>query len=130
MSWKINPEDLKAIAILDRGGQKSLTDLVRDIYGIDLDEDGKEDNSDRLRKINRFKKHINYLVDDGFIQASQAKTETSTRPVTVYSLVDGMIRGKGILLIMNDDGIDVTEIGRIIKISKPDGKSAILPISV
>ena len=29
MTWKVNPEDIKAIELLDRKGEQSLTDLVR-----------------------------------------------------------------------------------------------------
>ena len=128
--WTINPDDIKAIEILQREGQRSLTDLVREIYGIEVDENGKEDNADRLKKLNRFKKHLKIMVDDGFLQAHQAKTETSTRTITVYSLSDEMIIGKGALLIITEEGIDFTQIGQILKITKPDGKAAILPITI
>lgn len=130
MTWKVNPEDIKAIELLDRKGEQSLTDLVREIYGIEIGEDGKEDNNDRLKKLNRFKKHLKILVEDGFLQTEIAKTNSSNHPITVYSLSKEIIRGKGILLIMNDDGLDVTQIGRIIKILKSDGKVAILPLSM
>jgi len=130
MVWKINPEDLKAIELLDLKGFQSLTDLVREIYGIEIGEDGKDDNKDRLKKINRFKKHLSIMVDEGFIEKSTAKTESSNHPVTVYAISKDIIRGKGILLILNDDGVDLTEIGRILKIIKSDGKAAILPLSL
>ena len=130
MAWQINPEDLKAIEILDAEGSRSLTDLVREIYGIEMGEDGKDDNKDRLKKLNRFKKHLNIMVAEGFIEKSTAKTESSNHPITVYSISKEIIRGKGILLILNDDGIDLTEIGRILKVIKVDGKAAILPLSV
>jgi hypothetical protein len=130
MTWQINPEDLKAIEILDAEGSRSLTDLVREIYGIDVGEDGKDDNKDRLKKINRFKKHLSIMVNEGFLEKGTAKTESSNHPITVYSISKDIIRGKGILLILNDDGIDLTEIGRILKVIKADGKAAILPLSV
>jgi hypothetical protein len=130
MAWKINPEDLKAIELLDLKGFQSLTDLVREIYGIEMGEDGKDDNKDRLKKINRFKKHLSIMVEEGFIEKSTAKTESSNHPITVYSISKEIIRGKGILLILNDDGVDLTEIGRILKVIKPDGKAAILPLSI
>lgn len=130
MPWKINPEDLKAIEILDAKGEQSLTDLVREIYGIEVGTDGKDDNGDRLKKINKFKTHLNHMVAEGFIEKSIAITESSNRPITVYSISKDIIRGKGILLILNDDGVDLTEIGRILKIIKSDGKASILPLSL
>jgi hypothetical protein len=130
MTWQMNKEDLKAIELLYANGGRSVTDLVREIYGIELDADGKENNGDRLKKINRFKTHLKSMVDDGFLETSIAKTESSNHPVTVYSLADGIIRGKGVLLIFSEDGIDLTEIGKIIKIQKPDGKAAILPLTL
>jgi hypothetical protein len=130
MAWQINPEDLRAIEILDAEGPRSLTDLVREIYGIEVGEDGKDDNKDRLKKINRFKKHLSIMVNEGFLETSIAKTESSNHPNTVYSIAKEIVRGKGILLILNDDGVDLTEIGRILKIIKSDGKAAILPLSL
>ena len=130
MVWKINPEDLKAIELLDVKGCQSLTDLVREIYGIESGEDGKDDNKDRLKKLNRFKKHLSNMVKEGFIETSIATTESSNHPITVYSISKDIILGKGILLILNGDGVDLTEIGRILKIIKSDGKAAILPLSL
>jgi hypothetical protein len=130
MTWQINPEDLKAIELLDLKGFQSLTDLVREIYGIELGEDGKDDNKDRLKKINRFKKHLSIMVEEGFIEKSTAKTESSNHPITVYSISKEIIRGKGILLVFAESGLDVTEVGRILKGTKPDGTAMILPLSI
>lgn len=130
MSWTISSDDIRAIEILRRDGQKSLTDLVREIYGIEVDENGKEDNADRLKKLNRFKNHLRIMVSEGFICTSMAKTETSTRPITVYSLSESVVIGKGALLVVTDAGIDFTEIGQILKVIGPDGTAAILPITI
>lgn len=130
MTWTMNKEDLQAIQILYENGGRSVTDLVREIHGIELDASGKENNGDRLKKINRFKNHLANMVADGFLATGIAKTESSNHPVTVYSLAEGIIRGKGVLLIFSEDGIDLTEIGKIIKIQKPDGKAAILPLTL
>lgn len=130
MPWQISSDDLKAIELLDMKGLQSLTDLVREIYGIEMGEDGKDDNKDRLKKINKFKSHLNRMVEDGFIEKSKANTQRSNHAVSVYSIPKEVVRGKGILLILNDDGVDLTEIGRILKILKPDGKVAILPLAL
>lgn len=130
MTWTISGDDIRAIEILRRDGQKSLTDLVRDIYGIELDDDGKENNADRLKKLNRFKNHLKIMVNEGFMQTGIAKTETSTRQITVYSLSDSVVIGKGALLVVTDAGIDFTEIGQILKVIRPDGTAAILPITI
>lgn len=129
MTWTISSDDIRAIEILRRDGQKSLTDLVREIYGIDVDENGKEDNADRLKKLNRFKNHLKIMVSEGFICTSMAKTETSNRSITVYSLSNSVVIGKGALLVVTDNGIDFTEIGQILKVIGPDGTAAILPIT-
>jgi len=127
MSWSINPDDVQAIEILDSFGPKTLTDLVREIYGIETGQDGKEDNGDRLKKINRFKKHLKIMMKEGFLETETSKTERN-QPITVYKIAEGIIRGRGILLILNDEGVDMTQIGRILKVSKGDGKTAILPL--
>lgn len=130
MSWTISTDDIRAIEILKRDGQKSLTDLVREIYGIEVDENGKEDNADRLKKLNRFKNHLKIMIAEGFICTTQAKTETSNRPITVYYLNESVIIGKGALLVITDAGIDFTEIGQILKVIGPNGTTAILPITI
>lgn len=130
MSWTISSDDIRAIEILKRDGQKSLTDLVREIYGIEVDENGKENNADRLKKLNRFKNHLRIMVSEGFICTDTAKTESSNRPITVYSLSNSVVIGKGALLVVTDAGIDFTEIGQILKVIGPNGTAAILPITI
>lgn len=130
MTWTISSDDIQAIKILKRDGQKSLTDLVREIYGIELDDNGKENNSDRLKKLNRFKNHLKIMVSEGFLCTGMSKTETSTRPITVYFLSDNMVIGKGVLMIVTEGGVDFTEIGQTLKVVRPDGTTAILPITI
>lgn len=122
MTWTMAPEDVKAIEILQNDGPKSLTDLVKEIYGVESD-------ADLHRKINLFKKHLSSMVRDGFLETSTARTENN-RPITVYGISRSSIIGKGALLIINDDGIDLTEIGKIIKVPVEDGKSIILPLTL
>lgn len=121
-NWILNEADVKAIEILERGDPRSLTELVQEIYGIESD-------ADRHRKINSFKKHLDRLVADGFLSTSQAKNDMN-RPVTVYSLSENVIIGKGGLLIINDSGMDFTELGKMIKVIKEDGKDLVLPLAV
>lgn len=121
-NWILNEADVKAIEILERGESRSLTELVQEIYGIESD-------ADRHRKINAFKKHLDRLVADGFLSTSQAKNDMN-RPVTVYSLSENVIIGKGGLLIINDSGMDFTELGKMIKVIKEDGKDLVLPLAV
>jgi len=128
MSWTISDDDIQAIKILQRDGQKSLTDLVREIYGIEVDENGKEDNADRLKKLNRFKNHLKIMVNEGFLTMDTAKTKTSSRAITVYSLNNNVVIGRGALVVVTDSKLDFTEIGNILKITNPNGITAILPI--
>lgn len=121
-NWILNEADVKAIEILERGEPRSLTELVQEIYGIESD-------ADRHRKINAFKKHLDRLVTDGFLSTSQAKNDMN-RLVTVYSLSENVIIGKGGLLIINDSGMDFTELGKMIKVIKEDGKDLVLPLAV
>ena len=121
-NWVLNEADVKAIEILEKGEPKSLTELVQEIYGIESD-------ADRHRKINAFKKHLDRLVADGFLSTGQAKNDMN-RPVTVYSLSENVIIGKGGLLIINDTGMDFTELGKMIKVIKEDGKDLVLPLAV
>ena len=121
-NWILNEADVKAIEILERGEPRSLTELVQEIYGIESD-------ADRHRKINAFKKHLDRLVADGFLSTGQAKNDMN-RPVTVYSLSENVIIGKGGLLIINDAGMDFTELGKMIKVVKEDGKDLVLPLAV
>lgn len=130
MSWSISDDDIKAIQILQRDGQKSLTDLVREIYGIELLANGKEDNTDRLKKLNRFKNHLKIMVSEGFLVVNTAKTKTSSRAITVYSLNGSVVIGRGALMVVTGTKLDFTEIGSILKITNSDGITAILPINV
>lgn len=129
MSWTISSDDVKAIQILQRDGQKSLTDLVREIYGIELDKNGKENNADRLKKLNHFKNHLKIMVNEGFLVADIAKTKTSNRAITVYSLNGDVVIGRGALMVVTDSKLDFTEIGNILKITNSNGITAILPIN-
>ena len=129
-TWQITPEDQQALQIIFRDGEKCLSDLVREIYGIDTGKDGKELVDDKLKKINMFKNHLKKLCDDGFLQTRISKTERSRHKVTVYFMPSEIIIGKGILLILNDAGIDVTQLRQVMKYAKPDGESFILPLSL
>ena len=121
-NWILNEADVKAIEILERGEPRSLTELVQEIYGIESD-------ADRHRKINAFKKHLDRMVADGFLAKKQSKNDTN-RKVTVYSLSENVIIGKGGLLIINDSGMDFTELGKMIKVIKGDGKDLVLPLTI
>ena len=104
-NWSLNQADVRAIEILEKGEPRSLTELVQEIYGIESD-------ADRHRKINAFKKH------------------DMNRLVTVYSISENVIIGKGGLLIVNDYGMDFTELGKMIKVVKEDGKDLVLPLVI
>ena len=104
-NWSLNQADVRAIEILEKGEPRSLTELVQEIYGIESD-------ADRHRKINAFKKHLDRLVADGFLSTSQSKNDMN-RLVTVYSISENVIIGKGGLLIVNDYGMDFTELVRL-----------------
>ena len=52
------------------------------------------------------------------------------RLVTVYSISENVIIGKGGLLIVNDYGMDFTELGKMIKVVKEDGKDLVLPLVI
>ena len=119
-NWSLNQADVRAIEILEKGEPRSLTELVQEIYGIESD-------ADRHRKINAFKKHLDRLVADGFLSTSQSKNDMN-RLVTVYSISENVIIGKGGLLIVNDYGMDFTELGKMIKVVKEDGKDLVLPL--
>ena len=121
-NWSLNQADVRAIEILEKGEPRSLTELVQEIYGIESD-------ADRHRKINAFKKHIDRLVADGFLSTSQSKNDMN-RLVTVYSISENVIIGKGGLLIVNDYGMDFTELGKMIKVVKEDGKDLVLPLVI
>ena len=121
-NWSLNQADVKAIEILEKGEPKSLTELVQEIYGIESD-------ADRHRKINAFKKHLDRLVADGFLSTSHSKNDMN-RLVTVYSISENVIIGKGGLLIVNDYGMDFTELGKMIKVVKEDGKDLVLPLVI
>ena len=121
-NWSLNQADVKAIQILEKGEPRSLTELVQEIYGIESD-------ADRHRKINAFKKHLDRLVADGFLSTSQSKNDMN-RLVTVYSISENVIIGKGGLLIVNDYGMDFTELGKMIKVVKEDGKDLVLPLVI
>jgi predicted ArsR family transcriptional regulator len=121
-NWVLNEADVKAIEILEKGEPRSLTELVQEIYGIESD-------ADRHRKINAFKKHLDRLVTDGFLSTDQAKNDMN-RPVTVYILSKNVIIGKGGLLIINEAGMDFTELGKMIKVVKEDGKDLVLPLTI
>ena len=121
-NWSLNIADIKAIEILEKGEPRSLTELVQEIYGIESD-------ADRHRKINAFKKHLDRLVADGFLSTSQSKNDMN-RLVTVYSISENVIIGKGGLLIVNDYGMDFTELGKMIKVVKEDGKDLVLPLTI
>jgi len=109
-NWSLNQADVRAIEILEKGEPRSLTELVQEIYGIESD-------ADRHRKINAFKKHLDRLVADGFLSTSQSKNDMN-RLVTVYSISENVIIGKGGLLIVNDYGMDFTETRKNDKSSK------------
>lgn len=121
-NWSLNQADVRAIEILEKGEPRSLTELVQEIYGIESD-------ADRHRKINAFKKHLDRLVADGFLSTSQSKNDMN-RLVTVYSISENVIIGKGGLLIVNDYGMDFTELGKMIKVIKEDGRDLVLPLAV
>lgn len=121
-NWSLNQADVRAIEILEKGEPRSLTELVQEIYGIESD-------ADRHRKINAFKKHLDRLVADGFLSTSQSKNDMN-RLVTVYSISENVIIGKGGLLIVNDYGMDFTELGKMIKVVKEDGKDLVLPLAI
>ena len=121
-NWSLNHADVRAIEILEKGEPRSLTELVQEIYGIESD-------ADRHRKINAFKKHLDRLVADGFLSTSQSKNDMN-RLVTVYSISENVIIGKGGLLIVNDYGMDFTELGKMIKVVKEDGKDLVLPLVI
>lgn len=121
-NWSLNQADVRAIEILEKGEPMSLTELVQEIYGIESD-------ADRHRKINAFKKHLDRLVADGFLSTSQSKNDMN-RLVTVYSISENVIIGKGGLLIVNDYGMDFTELGKMIKVVKEDGKDLVLPLVI
>ncbi|MFA5692411.1 MAG: hypothetical protein EOM59_14645 [Clostridia bacterium] len=121
-NWSLNQADVRAIEILEKGEPRSLTELVQEIYGIESD-------ADRHRKINAFKKHLDRLVADGFLSTSQSKNDMN-RLVTVYSISENVIIGKGGLLIVNDYGMDFTELGKMIKVVKEDGKDLVLPLVI
>ena len=121
-NWSLNQADVRAIEILEKGEPRSLTELVQEIYGIESD-------ADRHRKINAFKKHLDRLVADGFLSTSQSKNYMN-RLVTVYSIYENVIIGKGGLLIVNDYGMDFTELGKMIKVVKEDGKDLVLPLTI
>ena len=120
--WILNEADVRAIEILEKGEPKSLTELVQEIYGIESD-------ADRHRKIIAFKKDLDRLVADGFLSASRSKNDMN-RPVTVYVLSENVIIGKGGLLIINESGMDFTELGKMIKVVKEDGKDLVLPLTI
>jgi predicted ArsR family transcriptional regulator len=121
-NWSLNQADVRAIEILEKGEPRSLTELVQEIYGIESD-------ADRHRKINAFKKHLDRLVADGFLSTSQSKNDMN-RLVTVYSISENVIIGKGGLLIVDDYGMDFTELGKMIKVVKEDGKDLVLPLVI
>ena len=121
-NWSLNQADVRAIEILEKGEPRSLTELVQEIYGIESD-------ADRHRKINAFKKHLDRLVADGFLSTSHSKNDMN-RPVTVYILSENVIIGKGGLLIINESGMDFTELGKMIKVVKEDGKDLVLPLTI
>ena len=121
-NWSLNQADVRAIEILEKGEPRSLTELVQEIYGIESD-------ADRHRKINAFKKHLDRLVADGFLSTSQSKNDMN-RLVTVYSISENVIIGKGGLLIVNDYGMDFTELGKMIQVVKEDGKDLVLPLVI
>ena len=121
-NWSLNQADVRAIEILEKGEPRSLTELVQEIYGIESD-------ADRHWKINAFKKHLDRLVADGFLSTSQSKNDMN-RLVTVYSISENVIIGKGGLLIVNDYGMDFTELGKMIKVVKEDGKDLVLPLVI
>ena len=121
-NWSLNQADVRAIEILEKGEPRSLIELVQEIYGIESD-------ADRHRKINAFKKHLDRLVADGFLSTSQSKNDMN-RLVTVYSISENVIIGKGGLLIVNDYGMDFTELGKMIKVVKEDGKDLVLPLVI
>ena len=121
-NWSLNQADVRAIEILEKGEPRSLTELVQEIYGIESD-------ADRHRKINAFKKHLDRLVADGFLSTSQSKNDMN-RLVTVYSISENVIIGKGGLLVVNDYGMDFTELGKMIKVVKEDGKDLVLPLVI
>ena len=121
-NWSLNQADVRAYEILEKGEPRSLTELVQEIYGIESD-------ADRHRKINAFKKHLDRLVADGFLSTSQSKNDMN-RLVTVYSISENVIIGKGGLLIVNDYGMDFTELGKMIKVVKEDGKDLVLPLVI
>ena len=121
-NWSLNQADVRAIEILEKGEPRSLTELVQEIYGIESD-------ADRHRKINAFKKHLDRLVADGFLSTSQSKNDMN-RLVTVYSISENVIIGNGGVLIVNDYGMDFTELGKMIKVVKEDGKDLVLPLVI
>jgi hypothetical protein len=121
-NWTLNPEDVKAIEILERGEPKSLTALVEEIYGIESD-------ADRHRKINAFKKHLDKLVEDGFLETGRSKNDQN-HMITTYAISKSVVIGKGGLLIITDAGMDFTELGKMIKVIKEDGKDLILPLYI
>jgi len=69
------------------------------------------------------------LVADGFLSTSHSKNDMN-RPVTVYILSENVIIGKGGLLIINESGMDFTELGKMIKVVKEDGKDLVLPLTI
>ncbi|MDD5527329.1 MAG: hypothetical protein PHE11_08020, partial [Candidatus Omnitrophica bacterium] len=66
---------------------------------------------------------------DGFLSTSHSKNDMN-RPVTVYILSENVIIGKGGLLIINESGMDFTELGKMIKVVKEDGKDLVLPLTI
>ena len=69
------------------------------------------------------------MVADGFLSTSHSKNDMN-RPVTVYILSENVIIGKGGLLIINESGMDFTELGKMIKVVKEDGKDLVLPLTI
>ena len=43
---------------------------------------------------------------------------------------ENVIIGKGGLLIINEAGMDFTELGKMIKVVKEDGKDLVLPLTI
>jgi len=50
--------------------------------------------------------------------------------ITTYAISKSVVIGKGGLLIITNDGMDFTELGKMIKVIKEDGKDLILPLYV
>jgi hypothetical protein len=108
LSWNITEEDIKAIELIITNGPMALTELVRELFGI-------EDNDDRLRKINRFRIHLEHLVNNNFLEIKDLPDENVGRNLKKYCIPGNVVIGPGLITIFTGDGYDVSNFGVTMK---------------